>query len=238
MEWEGTFLNGTFLAPARFWRELPGLMSQWQRSGLLAQGKGEWLQLPPEKAGYDQVMEGHPVKEMTWTQTQGDLGDLARSHTLLRLVFPFAWEHGPGELLLEPMVQPDNSVELLLSAPYSSLYEEQAPAVGLANIERFAEVACQLFVSSLFLTGELNEEVHLGGLQALLAEERLPADWAFYGAPLAGILRNHLDARATVRDLPGGGIFVRWTTWDQPAQSPEAWQQALVQAARQVRVEP
>lgn len=229
--WPGTFLSAVFLAPSKVWTALPGLLARWGDAGLLLRGSAKWLELPPTQVSYEAVMNGPRGYETAWCDGVTSLVEQARKATLLQLSFPIGWEHGQGELTLDLVVNPDNSVGVYLNAPYAEVYEQQPPQMGHLNIERFVSFACLLFAPSEFILGVIGEEARLSGLTE---ESAWPDDWAFYGADLSKDLLPLLASLSTqaqdIRQVGAGGVFVRWTRWDEPTRSPQEWRWALRRA--------
>lgn len=250
--WEGTSLSAVFLAPPWFWTAVPDLFRLWRDSGLLETGRARWRDLLPAQATYETIMTLLPDHETQWRDGSEDLAEYARHYTFLGLEFPFSWAHGAGESRIALVFFKDNSVSVYFDAPYSDVYEEQPPSVRRDNLSRFVDAACLLFHPSVFVTGAIGEEAQFSGLAALLSDAEqplawafeglLPDDWAFYGAELTRYLAPALtpDLRRSareVRDLPGGGLFVRWTEWDDPPGGPPAWRTALAEARRRLRAD-
>lgn len=228
--WPGTLLSAVFLAPSLFWTALPTLLAKWAGTGLLVRGTARWLALHPTQVSYDAVMTGASDLETVWTDDITPLVKQADTAALVQLTFPFKWEHGQGELTMDVVVNADDSVGVYLNAPYSEIYEEQSREIGLANIDRFVMVSCSLFDPSVFSLGYIGEEARFGGLAN---ETHWPDDWAFYGSRLFPSLSPVLASLRTqaqdIRQLDGGGIFVRWTSWEEPPNSPNEWLAAVQQ---------
>lgn len=229
--WPGTFLSAVFVAPSSLWIALPKVLAEWHESGILSSGTAKWMKLPPTQVSYDAVMIGPPCYETAWSDDVTALLEQAIKASLLQLTFSFPWEHGQGQVILDVMVNSDNSVGLYLNAPYSQVYEEQSPQVGHLNIDRFVDLACLMFSPSEFVLGVINEEAQLPGLTE---ESEWPDDWAFYGVGLSKLLYPLLTSLSTqspdIRKVHGGGLFVRWTRWEEPTTSPKEWRLVLHQA--------
>jgi hypothetical protein len=250
MTWTGTHLSAAFLATESWWNVLPSVLRGWQDAGLMQKGTSDWLELSPTAVSHEAIMEGSPAHEEPWNGGPAQLEELARNLTLSRLVFPFTWAHGEGEIMLDAIVHEDDSVGVNLSAPYLEMYEERDQRTARTNLRLFLEAACSLFVPETFLFGSIGEEAWAGPLDTVLAGPqlpndsafygtRLPNDWAFYGTRLMshlgwGPLAEQLHSVRELRVFPGGGLFVRWTDWTEKTWAPDAWQAALVRAAREL----
>ena len=96
---------------------------------------------------------------------------------------------------------------------------------------RHVAVAERFFEPTLFDIGTVGEEVQLYGPAQLARRTDLVTDWAFYGARLAGRLRaDATDVKFRARewrDVPGGGLFVRWADWDALPDVPDSWRGAV-----------
>jgi len=228
--WRGTFLSAVYLAPSSFWVALPQLMIKWSDSGLLSRGTARWLDLHPEQVSYEAVMDGPSGFETAWEVNPESLLHHVTRSTLIQVTLPFEWEDGSGELRMDLVVNPDNSVCLYLNAPYASIYEQHPRREGQSNIDRFVNAACMLFSPSVFSVGFIGEEAQLPGITEA---EAWPDDWAFYGVGVAEDLFPLVTSLASqaqeIRYVEQGGLFVRWTRWEEHPTSPEAWRLALHQ---------
>lgn len=228
--WSGTFLSAAFLAPPPFWSTLPGLLVQWRDAGLLDRGIARWLDLRPDLVSYDAVMAGPPSSETHWEGGIATLLDHVSRETLTQPRFPVEWVHGQGELSVDFMVNPDDSVGVYLNAPYSDVYQLQPLETGQSNIDRFVDAACALFSPTVFVVGKIDEEAQLPGLTEVRS---LPDDWAFYGAGVSQHLfplLSAFSAKADIRRINEVGLFVRWTRWDERPLCPPEWRTTLRQA--------
>jgi len=229
-DWEGTYLSAAFLAPPRVWSDLPNLLTMWQQSGLISSGRAQWLQLLPDQVSYERIMDGQEVFEVEWRNGEGHLSALSSRFSLSTIVFPFAWYHEVGQLMINIMVYPDSSVGVYLNAPYQSIYEDVPSDVGGRNIALFLDAACTIFAPDTFLVGCIQEEAQFSGINPLINGGQLPADWAFYGTAIGASLQSTGAFTAQpleVRTFPGNGLFVRWTEWDEPPNSPVEWQESV-----------
>lgn len=240
--WYGSFLSAAWLGVGDFWCRLPTTLGRWQWTGMLETGTAYWLDLPPTKATYQAIMDGPDQSMEVWSAGVSRLVDIARHNTLDRLVLPFRWEHGSGEIAVHFMIFPDNSTGMYLNAPYQDIYEEQEPNIAHSNLARFTEAACLMFDPLTCLIGVMGEEAQVPPRSMLATASAELADWAFYGRELTALLRPTLsaDLEAQARDLrhlPGGGLFVSWTEWIGQRMAPSDWRSAVEAALDQIESE-
>lgn len=233
MNWTGTFLNAVFIARGiqPRWSEV---LRTWAEAGVLEAGKAVVSAVTPAEATHQGTMAASVFAEIEWDSGAATALPTLQKSMLQRLILPLHPVMAVGDLLVDVFVNPDDTVSIYLSVPYNETYEQAAPAVRVANLRRFVDLACRFFIPPLFLAGAIGEEARIDGIADLRADPGLLVDWAFYGATITAQLGpgpGQVQGTAKEwRSLSGSGLFVRWTDWQSPPDAPEAWRQAVARA--------
>lgn len=232
----------SFVTTSRVWAALPDVLAMWHSAGIMDRGTATWWDVAPADLTYAALMDspGLPTHQTSWRGGLSDLVAEGRRYAPHTLQVPISWPHGAGVeggLMFHFDVGRDESVELQVETSLVELFDGLTDQDGRDNLHRFIDIACLLFEPRVFVIGHLDVEASLGDLADLIGgRARPPTDWAFYGAALTPSLRQPLRAfRARVREareIPEGGLFVRWTDWGRVAQRrpPASWTNVVATA--------
>jgi len=231
--WEGTWLSAVFLSTRRIDRLWPDLVRAWNEEGLFDSGQAHVLNVSPERVSHRYLMETPNIPflpEVAWQDGLGDLEAVLMGHVATRLYLPTG-APDVGEVMVDVILNHDDTVSVYVNVPCDEVCRGETTTIRQGRVDQFLAEAERFFDPELFDIGTVGEEVQLYGPAQLAGGVDLVTDWAFYGAALAGRLRaqaTDVKFRAREwRDIPGGGLFVRWADWDALPEVPDVWKGAV-----------